>query len=335
MSLPYPHNQKLVRAVTPSMRYRDGENFEEWQEACRAKLAALLGLPYQSCEAAYEPVSEKTYPDHRRIFFQFQSEPGYFVPCCLCIPSGASKPLPVVICLQGHSTGMHISLGETKYPHDSDTLGGDRDFAMQAVRMGFCAITVEQRCFGECGGTADGPDCTSSSLTALLIGRTTIGERVWDVQKLIDLLETGIFPEVDLSRLCCTGNSGGGTTTFYASCLDSRIRFSMPSCSVCTYDSSIANVRHCACNYIPNIRLFFDMGDLGGLIAPRPVVITAGKEDPIFPEHGVREAFQEMERLYRIAGASDRCKLVVGPEGHRFYADLAWPVMREYILQLS
>jgi len=40
----------------------------------------------------------------------------------------------------------------------------------------------------------------------------------------------------------------------------------------------------------------------------------------------VEETFETIRQIYRAAGAADRCRLVVGPEGHRFYADLAWPV---------
>ena len=330
MSLPYPHNQKLLHNTVPSMRYKDGEDFKKWQEKGREKLKKLLGIPFEDCQADFSIVSEKNYDDHREIYFKFQSEPGYYVSCCFCVPIPEPKASPVVICLQGHSTGMHISLGQKKYPGDSSSLGGDRDFAIQAVRRGYCVITVEQRCFGECGGTSDGPDCTRSSLTALLIGRTTIGERVWDVQKLIDLLETGIFPQVDTDRICCLGNSGGGTTAFYTSCIDSRIHVTVPSCSVCTYESSIANIYHCPCNYIPRIRLHFDMGDLAGLIVPRPLIIVAGKKDAIFPEYGVRESFEEALRLYTVCKVSQNCRLIMGPDGHRFYAELSWPIIEEF-----
>ena len=113
--------------------------------------------------------------------------------------------------------------------------------------------------------------------------------------------------------------------------MEPRIRFCMPSCAVCTYGDSIAAMRHCACNYIPGIRKYFDMGDLAGLIAPRPLVIVAGREDPIFPLSGVRESFAEAQRLYAAAGNPQGCTLVIGEGGHRFYADDAWPVMHRYL----
>ena len=63
--------------------------------------------------------------------------------------------------------------------------------------------------------------------------------------------------------------------------------------------------------------------------APRGLVVVHGKEDPIFPDAGVRRVYAEIERLYAAAGAPDRCRLVTGPGEHRFFADLSWPVMHD------
>ena len=127
------------------------------------------------------------------------------------------------------------------------------------------------------------------------------------------------------------GNSGGGTTTLYASCLELRIGYSMPSAYFCSLDDCIGAVYGCVCNLVPNIRLFMDMGDMAGLIAPRPLVIVASTYDPIFPLAGVWKAYKEAERLYKAAGAADKLKLVVGEGGHRFHADIAWKEMNQFI----
>ncbi len=322
----------LLRQKTPSMRYDGSEPFEAWQKTARKKLETLLGLP--KMEPAELDVSiewTKQCDTHTEIRFTFQSEPGYYVPCVLLIPNGTAAPAPVMICLQGHSKGMHISLGQIRYEGDQDTLsGGDRDFAIRTVKEGYCALAIEQRGFGECGGNADGPQCHIPAMASLLTGRTAIGERVWDVMRAIDVLKEQ-FPQVDADNVFCMGNSGGGTATFYAACMDERIKIAMPSCSVCSYDVSIAPIRHCVCNFIPNIRTYFDMGDLGGLIAPRPLVMVNGAKDKIFPIDGAKETFARIQSLYAASGVPGNCSLVVGKEGHRFYADDAWPVMHRYI----
>ena len=101
----------------------------------------------------------------------------------------------------------------------------------------------------------------------------------------------------------------------------------MPSCAVCTYKHSIAAMKHCVCNFVPNIAKYFDMGDLGGLIAPRKLIVVNGKHDDIFPEVGVVESFEIIKKLYTAAGVPENCALVTGSGGHRFYADDAWPVL--------
>jgi hypothetical protein len=90
-------------------------------------------------------------------------------------------------------------------------------------------------------------------------------------------------------------------------------------------------MNHCACNFVPNIAQYFDMGDLSGLIAPRSFVVVHGKLDRIFPEKGVYETFEITKKLYEAAGAADRCRLVSGEGGHRFYADASWPVAQELL----
>ena len=71
------------------------------------------------------------------------------------------------------------------------------------------------------------------------------------------------------------------------------------------------------------------MGDLAGLIAPRPLIVVNGKEDGIFPLSSALEQAEIARTLYAAAGAPDRFRHVVGPEGHRFYAAQGWPVFDE------
>lgn len=68
-----------------------------------------------------------------------------------------------------------------------------------------------------------------------------------------------------------------------------------------------------------------------GLFAPKPLVLVAGKEDPIFPINATRRAFRDLQRIYNACGANNLCHLVVGDGGHRFYAEDAWPGMLKEI----
>jgi dienelactone hydrolase len=321
-------------STTPALHFDGSQKLDVWQAEARAKLNELLCLPLEHCDSAFEITEQLDQGTHTEIKFTFQSEPGYFIPCHLLVPKEADKPRPVVICLQGHSTGKHISLGQKKYECDTDEKLKTRDFARQAVQNGFCAVVFDQRYMGVAGLTETGaPHCLQSysAQSAILMGRTPIGERVWDIMRLIDLMEDKLTQYIDTKKIICLGNSGGGTATFYAACMDERISLAVPSCAVCTYEQSIMAMFHCACNYIPHIRKYFDMGDLGCLIAPRPLVVVSGMFDKIFPISGAEASFAIIKSAYEQVGKGNLCRMVKGDGGHQFYPDEAWPIIHELL----
>ncbi len=325
--------ETLLASAPRILAFDPRQDFTTWRAAARARLRELLGPLPERAALDVKIEFEQENKLYREIRFVFTSEQWVDVPCHLLIPRQGRAPFPLVICLQGHTTGMHISLGRARFAGDAQDIAGNRDFAIQAVRQGYAALAIEQRCFGERKDQRPAAvvhferGCRHAAMTALLLGRTLIGDRAWDVSRAIDALAQ--FPEIDLSQIGCMGNSGGGTVAYYAACLDERITIAMPSCAVCTFAASIGKIDHCEDNYIPGILRYFEMGDLAGLIAPRPLILVAGREDGIFPIAGVQESYQTIQAIYAAAGAADRCRLVIGPKGHRFYADLAWPVYRE------
>ena len=321
--------QQQIKNLTPALRIKEGQDFWKWQQVAREKLRELLGLDlFTPCDPQLEICWEKEENGVREIRFTFESEAGYRVPCHLLLPPNPD-PTPV-ICLQGHSTGMHVSLGRVKLEEDKETIEHENNYAVQAVNRGFAAIAMEQRYMGEVSGVEDGRACLHNrALPALLAGKCAIGQRVWDVMRLIDVLESSFSQYFSVENLVCMGNSGGGTAAFYAACMDQRIATAIVCCAFCTFADSIAAMPHCACNYIPGIARWFDMGDLSGLIAPRKLLAAAGREDGIFPLDGVRESFAITQSLFRKAGCPENCRLLVGEGGHRFYAGQTWALYDE------
>ena len=303
----------------------------------REKLTELLGdMPEERCDLNIRVEWEKEFETFYEKRIVFRSEENVDIPCHLWIPKNAKKPCPVAIVLQGHSSGMHISMGRPIYPPDAEIIsGGDRDLAVQAINNGYAALSLEQRYFGELKSDAvlavlanNMATCDYGAHTAMLLGRTLLGERVWDVSRAIDMLET--MPEIiNAKKILLTGNSGGGTATYYTACMEPRITMAVPSCSVCSFKDSIVWCHHCACNYIPNLAKYVDMGELACLIAPRPLVLVAGVKDDIFLIEGSREVAEVARKIYERAGAADKFRFLQGPEGHRYYAGLCWPVIHE------
>ncbi len=315
---------ELLKKHKPLLRY-EGGSFEEWKKEAKAKLSELLGFPYEKGACKAEVEYKEEYDEHREYRFLVETEPGYKVPCHLVVPKGDKEKYPLTICLSGHGGGMHVALGKAKCEADEKTLESwyHRAMAPRAIKEGRCGLVIEARNFGESSLKGYGTSCTEASKIAILMGRTVIGERVHDASCILDAVAEE-FSFIDMKDIVCTGNSGGGTATYYLACMDERILVAAPSCSVCSFETSIAAMEHCMCNHIPYIRKYFEMGDLSGLIAPRKLIVAAGIEDTIFPIDGTKENFEIIKMMYKAAGTPENCALLIGDKGHLNYADRIW-----------
>ncbi len=314
-----------------SCRFDSSVDVSVWQTKARRELTDLLGIAelMTAERCALEPRSlwkrENEFGTIEKI--TVHSEPGVENRIYLCLPREVKPPYRAFICVQGHSTGMHTSIAVDW--HDETTpipIEGDRDFAIGCMKRGIPAVCLEQRYMGENSTDPDHkPACYEPAMCALLRGRTALGERVFDVDRVIDYLASrGDF---DLSRIGIMGNSGGGTTSMFSGAILPRLTHVMPSCSFSSFAESIGAMHHCACNYIPGLLCYGESAEVLGLIAPRPLVVVNGRLDDIFPLAPAQRQFARLQEIYAAAGAKDNCKHVLGDGGHRFYAEPAWDAM--------
>jgi len=329
------HHQ-IMDSIEPSYGWTPDSNFDTWREAWRPVLRDLVlaNMPENKCDLGVRNFWKRETDLGTIEKIDFICEPGSRTPAYVCLPANATPPYRFCVCVQGHSSGMHNSIAVERDDEVSPIkVEGDRDFALGCMRRGIAAICIEQR--GLHGERLEKQipskawSCYVESMHALMLGRTMIGERVYDVDRAIDYLATR--DDVGMDRIGVMGNSGGGTTTVFSAALLDRVAWAMPSCYFCTFRDSILAVDHCLCNYIPGLYRYAEMSDVLGLFAPSPVVIVSGLEDDLFPIGAARREFERLQRIYAAAGAADNCKIIEGPEGHRFYADLAWPLMLDMI----
>ncbi len=323
-------HEYVASRIKQELAFDKNKNFAEQKAKIKQKLFELMGLDkiaLNACKQNYEIESVEEKEGYRQIRIVFESENNMFVPAYLLIPTTGKEKYPVAITLQGHkSGGMYNSVGIVKTDADKEYQPRG-SFALQAVQNGYAALAVELR--GMSGELQPqkkermwGGACAYSALSAMLLGRTVLGERCWDISRAIDLLPS--FPELDTDNIIITGNSGGGTMSYYAACVDERITLSAPSCAFCTFEQSILNVYHCTCNYIPNMYNYFDMQDLAVLIAPRKLVLIAGQDDGIFLLDGVKKGYETVKAVYEKAGVPNNCDLVITPKGHYWCEDIVW-----------
>ena len=311
---------------------------EQWQQQARPVLRRLIGLDRIRETAGDHPPgveldAAEDMGDYLRQPGRLHSEPDVAIPFWLLRPKSGG-PFPLGVFPHGHEQrGMDTYVGIWDSEAKRQKIySEDRDVAVQAVRRGFLAIAPTTRGFApasvpDLGDRHGGRDCRSQLLHCLLAGRTAIGERIWDLERLLDWATA--LPEVDAGRVLMMGNSGGGVATLYASTCDTRVSVAVSSCSYCTLVGRSGRIHHCDCNAVPGILGFGEFHDVAGLIAPRPLLTVNGRQDPLFPLAEVDRAVEGARRIYAASGAAARYDHRYGDGGHRFYSDLMWPFIEQ------
>lgn len=314
------------------------EAWAAWHAQLTAKIVDLLGgFPAERVPLNPQVLETEDLPAYRLEKVAFQSEAEIYVPCHVLIPRHVSPPYRAVIALSGHGSGgaAHI-LGRvrdesTRQEELAHIAAHNYDYAHQLACRGFMVFVIEQRGFGERMETHPGmtfgdpmwrSSCRSLAFNALLVGRTLLGMRVWDVMRTLDYIETR--SEETTGKVGCIGLSGGGTTTLYAAAVEPRITAAVVSGAFSSFRSSIMSTIHCDCNYVPGILQYVEMADLAALIAPRALLIEAGTDDPIFPVGEVRIASEQVARVYQLLGAADHFDQDIFQGGHRFSGNKAF-----------
>ena len=315
----------------------DREEFDAWQREARPALRRLLGLDsIRASVGDHEPRVGRGEPEVvenlTREKCWIETEPDVRIPFWLVRPEGEG-PFPLAVTPHGHN------------PHGFDTYAGvahneaereriereDRDVALQAAREGFLAIAPGTRGIAV-GGVTDvhekwhGKACTSHWAHAIMTRRSSIGERVWDMERVIDWATA--LPEVDAGEVLMMGNSGGGVATNFAAACDTRVTIAVANCSFCSFLGSDGKILHHACNLVPGIMEWGEFWDVAGLIAPRHFLAVHGRTDGIRPVEEVDRATRRVRAIYEAAGVPENVDQRYGDAGHRFYADLMWPFIR-------
>ena len=157
----------------------------------------------------------------------------------------------------------------------------------------------------------------------LVAGRTAMGERVWDMRRILDWACK--LPEVNSRSILMMGNSGGGLVTIFTAACDPRITVAVPSCSFAPTVSPSGYVFHCDCNVVPGLIELGGLQNAAGLIAPRFLLTVSGRKDSLFSPEAIEWAAAHVRGIYRAAGHPGCYQHRWGAGGHRFYKDLMWP----------
>lgn len=285
---------------------------EQWQKRrleVRWHVRRMLGLdPWPArlpLNVHYGGKLDRSDYTLRRVYFQ--TWPQVYASGWLYLPKSTGKH-PAVLNPHGH-----WPLGATDPVIQQRCIG----FA----KKGYVALTLDA---AHIGIEWDKPQSemrrpvvpAANSTRNYLIGINSAGVQTWNLMRAIDFLET--LPEVDASRIGCTGESGGGLQTLYLMAMDSRVKVAVPVVYPNYYNRWMTpqGTEVTWCNFVPDLLGFTDEPEIAATFAPKPVLYltVTGDWTADFP----RVAFPEIKSVYRLYGKADAADVAQWESEHDY-----------------
>lgn len=345
-SLPNLLNKYEKYGRRDSFKGSTRQDFVEWQRNTRELLKGLLGLEKMETCPLNPEVTERVELENGIIREKviLQVEPNCYMPVYLLIPTGSGAKNRCFLAPPGHQgAGKYSVAGRMDIPAAADAIQRYQyDYGMMLAKLGYTAFCPDCRGFGERRdeGLRDDSEqsflnstCYNLAHMAESMGETVAGMCTWDLMRLIDY----IFErnEWDTSFLGCLGFSGGGMQTLWLSALDERVKLCGISGYLYGYRDSLLKLHgNCSCNYVPHLYEHVDMGDIGSLIAPRPVWIQSCREDHLNGERGMENVLEQvdiMRAAYRLFGMEEYPLHDIRDGGHCFHQEGS----RDFLLRME
>lgn len=243
----------------------------------------------------------------------YESRPSHYVTANLYLPKRSDGPVPGVLVPCGHSAN-----GKAEEAYQS--------ICISLARHGIAALIYDPIGQGERHQVLDKngkpavqgtTEHTLTGVGGLLVGTGMQNYRIWDGIRSLDYLISR--PEVDGTRIGCTGNSGGGTMTSYLMAFDERITAAAPSCYLTTLERLFNTIgpQDAEQNFPGQAALGLDHADFIHLRAPKPTLMCVATQD-FFDNDGAWTTFREAKQLYSLLGHSERIDMIDFNDTHGF-----------------
>lgn len=299
-------NDSAISKPLCPFKVKNVQDAKKWQRRTRKLLGDCLGfLDQKKVPLQPKVLEEVDRGDFIRKKVVLQTMSHSHLPVYILMPKNRTKSLPCVLALHGHGYGVKEIVGLFKNGDERyEPEGCHKDFACELARRGFLVAAPELAAFGEHSPYYDGgslkdqwPGCYRVAMNAIMYGGSVHGLRVWENMRLLDYLET--LKEADTSRIGAYGISGGGTSTFFTTAMEKRIKACVVSGYFCQLEGSILASDHCVCNFVPGMMKLGQLSDLAGLIAPRPCLVEHGKQDKSFPIKSVKKTVTQARKAWK------------------------------------
>ena len=334
--------QQMKQQLTYPLAWGKAEekDFAKWKAQARHVLAECMQNLQPAPKAYAMEVTDREQRDgYEARKIRFNLSEWSRVPAYLLVPEGEG-PFPAIVLLHDH--GAHFSIGKEKMVrpfHVAPEVMEDADqWASQCydgqyvgdylARHGYVVLAVDALFWGERGrkeGTSyDAQQALASNF--LQMGAS------WGAFINVDDMRSAEFlaslPFVDKKRVGSLGFSMGAYRSWMLAALTDVVSASASVCWMNTTEHLMTltnNQNKGGSAYamlIPALRRYLDYPHVASIACPKPTLFFNGTQDKLFPIEGVRDAYREMETVWKSQGASDRLVTKLWDEKHFFNKEM-------------
>lgn len=334
--------QQMKQQLTYPLAWGKAEekDFAKWKAQARHVLAECMQNLQPAPKAYAMEVTDREQRDgYEARKIRFNLSEWSRVPAYLLVPEGKG-PFPAIVLLHDH--GAHFSIGKEKMVrpfHVAPEVMEDADqWASQCydgqyvgdylARHGYVVLAVDALFWGERGrkeGTSyDAQQALASNF--LQMGAS------WGAFINVDDMRSAEFlaslPFVDKERVGSLGFSMGAYRSWMLAALTDVVRASASICWMNTTEHLMTltnNQNKGGSAYamlIPALRRYLDYPHVASIACPKPTLFFNGTRDKLFPIEGVRDAYREMETVWKSQGASDHLVTKLWDEKHFFNKEM-------------
>ena len=216
--------------------------------------------------------------------------PGLYLVGNLYRPAGAKGRLPLILHPHGHGMNSRtLPLSFASVPHRAlnTALLGFASFAYSMIGYDDDTRQLPHR-----GALLTGPH----KQVANTLGLSLFGLQLNNSIKALDYLLSR--RDIDPRRVGCTGESGGGTQTYFLAALDDRVQVAAPAVMLSGHFQG-----GCECENAPALHLRYSNLHYAALIAPRPLLLLGCTGD--WTHHQEDRELPALRNLYELYGREE------------------------------
>lgn len=313
----------------------DIKDFSTWRKTARQKVLDCMLTPPPAPADGYDVkvLYEEQRDGYKARKITLRLSRYYTVPAYILIPDGKG-PFPAVNVLHDH--GAHLFIGKEKVVRplaceDSTVIKdaeewlagyGNQFFGDYLAQHGYVVLATDAPMWGE-RGQKEGPRRDRYDMIAgnmMMYGVDLSAYMTYDDVSATDYLAT--MPEVDASRIGCTGWSMGAYRAWMLAALSDHIKASASVCWMVTTDEQMSMKYQRTenggfANCLPGLRRWLDYPHVASIACPKAMLFINGSQDKLFPVAGVGKAFQIMHEVWKSQGADENLETELWDMPHR------------------